>query len=129
MKTKTVEIEWRRLVQGGATCERCGDTGALLERLLQRLNAECRPRGVTVTLKTVALGPERIAESNQIRIDGHRLEQLQPQIVVGHNDCASCDELLGHPQDCPTVEVAGQSHDVPPAWLIRRGVCRSAGCC
>ncbi len=126
---KTVEIEWRRLVQGGATCERCGDTGALLEQLVQRLNTECRPRGVAVTLKTVALGPERIAESGQIRIDGHRLEQLQPQILVGQNNCASCSELLGQPQDCPTLEVAGQTHDVPPAWLIRQGVCLIAGCC
>jgi len=126
---KTVEIEWRRLVQGGATCERCGDTGALLGQLVERLNTECVPRGVGVRLKTIALGPERIAESNRIRIDGRLLEQLQPQIVVGHNDCPSCGELLGHPQDCPTVEVDGQTHDVPPAWLIRQAVCRSAGCC
>jgi hypothetical protein len=101
----------------------------LLEQLVERLNTECSPRGVRVTLKTIALGPERIAESNQIRIDGRLLEQLQPQIVIGQNDCPSCGELLGHPQDCPTVEVDGQSHDVPPVWLIRQGVCRSAGCC
>jgi hypothetical protein len=61
---KTVVIEWRRLVQGGATCKRCGDTG----------------------------------------------------------------DLLGHPQNCPTIEMDGQAHNVPPAWLIRLGVCRSAGC-
>lgn len=126
---KTVEIEWRRLLQGDATCERCGDTSALLEELVGRLNTECGPRGVTVTLRTIALGPERIAESNQIRIDGRLLEQLQPQIVVGQSDCPSCSELLGNPQDCPTIEVDGQTHDVPPAWLIRQGVCRVAGCC
>jgi ribosomal protein S27AE len=126
---KTVEIEWRRLLQNGATCERCGDTGTLLAELVERLNTECGPRGVRVTLKTIALGPERIAESNQVRIDGRLLEQLQSQIVVGHNDCPSCSELLGHPQDCPTVEVDGQTHDVPPPWLIRQGVCRVAGCC
>jgi ribosomal protein S27AE len=126
---KSVEIEWRRLLQGGATCERCGDTGALLAELVKRLNTECGPLGVRVTLKTIALGPERITESNHIRIDGRLLEQLQPQIVVGHNDCPSCGELLGHSRDCPTVEVDGQSHDVPPAWLIRQGVCKSAGFC
>jgi hypothetical protein len=126
---KTVKIEWRRLVQDGVTCERCGDTGALLERLVQRLNTGCRPRGVAVKLETVALGPERIAESNQIRIDGRLLEQWQPQIVVGQNDCPSCGELLGHPQDCPTIGIGDESHEVPPAWLIRQAVCRSAGCC
>ncbi len=126
---KTVEIEWRRLVQDGATCERCGDTGALLEQLVERLNAECRPRGVAVKLETVALGSEHIEESNQIRIDGRLLEQLQPQIVVGQNDCPSCGDLLGHTQDCPTIDVGDEIHEVPPAWLIRRAVCCSAGCC
>jgi hypothetical protein len=90
---------------------------------------ECRPHGVAVKLETVALGPERIAESNQIRIDGELLEQLQPQISVGQNDCSSCGELLGHPQDCPTIGVGDEIHEVPPAWLIRQAVCRSAGCC
>ncbi|MCG6900025.1 MAG: DUF2703 domain-containing protein [Gammaproteobacteria bacterium] len=126
---KTVEIEWRRLVQAATTCERCSDTGILLAELVERLNTECGPSGVRITLKTIALRPERITESNQIRIDGRLLEQLQPQMVVGHNDCVSCGELLGHPQDCPTVEVDGQAHDIPPAWLIRQAVCRSAGCC
>jgi hypothetical protein len=126
---KTVEIEWRRLVQGGATCQRCGDTGVLLKDLVERLNTECGPRGVRVTLRTIPLGPERIVESNQIRIDGRLLEQLQPQIIVGQNNCPSCGDLLGHPQDCPTIEVGDEIHEVPPAWLIRQGVCRSAGCC
>lgn len=129
MQTQTILIEWRRLLQDGATCARCGDTGALLEALVERLNAECAPRGVTVRLNTVALARGRIAESNRIRINGRPLEQWQPQIVVGRNDCPSCGELLGHPQDCPTIELDGQTHEVPPAWLIRRGVCRAAGCC
>jgi len=126
---KTVEIEWRRLVHKGATCQRCGDTGSLLEQLVERLNAECNPRGVTVVLQKVALGPGRIAESNRIRIDGRPLELLQPQVVIAHNDCSSCGELLGRPQECSAVEVDGRTHEVPPAWLIRQGVCVSAGCC
>jgi ribosomal protein S27AE len=126
---KTVEIEWRRLVQDGATCTRCGDTGALLEQLVERLNAECGPRGVTLALRKLALGPERIGESNQVRIDGQLLEQFEPRVIVGHNDCPSCGALLGHPQDCPTIEVGGQTREVPPPWLIRQGVCRAAGCC
>jgi hypothetical protein len=69
------------------------------------------------------------AESNQVRIDRQVLEQLQPHIVSGHNGCPCCVELPGHAQDCPTVEVAGETHEVPPAWLIRPGVCRNAGCC
>jgi hypothetical protein len=73
---KTVAIEWRRLVKDGATGERCGDTGATLRQLVARLDLECRPRGVAIVLKEVALDVERIAESNQIRIDGELLEQL-----------------------------------------------------
>jgi ribosomal protein S14 len=126
---KTVEIEWRRLVQGGATCERCGTTGDVLRQLVEQLNAECLQRGVAIVLKTVALGTERIAESNQILIDGQALEQLRPQIVIGRNNCRSCGRLLGQEQACRTLEFAGETHDVPPAWLIREAVCRSAGCC
>ena len=126
---KTVEIEWRRLVTDDATCERCGDTGALLEQLLDRLNRECRPRGVTITLGVVALGSGHIEASNQILIDGQPLEQLQPQIRIGQNDCPSCGELLGHPQACRTLELGGETLEVPPPWLIRQAVCRSAGCC
>jgi hypothetical protein len=126
---KTVELEWRRLVQDGATCERCSATGALLAEVVQRLNAECRPRGVRLELKTIALGSERNAESNQVRIGGRLLEPWQPQIIVGHNDCASCGELLGHPQQCLTVAVDGEVHEVAPAWVIRQAVCRAAACC
>jgi len=126
---KTVEIEWRHLVRNGATCARCGDTGAMLRHLVERLNTQCRPRNVSIMLKEIALGVERFAQSNQILIDGHLLEQLQPQIVVGQNDCPTCGELLGHAQACRTLEVAGEAHEVPPPWLIRRGVCQRAGCC
>ena len=126
---KTVEIEWRRLVRNGATCARCGDTGAVLRHLVDRLNTQCRPRNVSIMLKAVALGIERLAESNQILIDGQLLEQLQPQIVAGQNDCPSCGELPGHAQACRTLEAAGGTHEAPPPWLIRRGICQRAGCC
>ena len=89
---KTVEIEWRRLVKDGATCERCGDTGVVLRRLVERLNTECRPRGVAIVLKAGC--PGRRAH-RRIESDPDRwklLEQLQPRIVVGQNDCPSCGE-------------------------------------
>jgi hypothetical protein len=41
----------------------------------------------------------------------------------------ACGEPLGHAQDCPTVEVAGETHEVTPAWLIRQAVRRGAACC
>jgi hypothetical protein len=61
----TVEIEWRRLVRNGATCARCGDTGAVLRHLVDRLNTQCRPRNVSIMLKEVAPGIERLG--NPIR--------------------------------------------------------------
>lgn len=126
---KTVEIEWRRLVRNGATCARCGDTGAVLHHLVDRLNTQCRPRNVSILLKEITLDVERFTDSNRILIDGQLLEQLQPQIVVGQNDCPSCGELLAHALACRTLEVAGETHEVPPSWLIRQGVCQRAGCC
>ena len=125
---KTVEIEWRRLLQDGATCKRCGDTGEVLRQMVDRLNTKCRPRGVAIVLKAVALDTQHIAESNQLLIDGKPLDPLQPHIVVRQNECPSRGELRGR-EACRTLEVVGQTHDVPRPWLIRQGVCHSAGCC
>jgi hypothetical protein len=126
---KTIDIEWRHLVVNQVTCERCGDTGSLLQHLVAELNRECAPRGVRITLTETLLEPERIAESNQILINGQPLEASTPAIQVGSSDCTSCSELTGRDEQCRTFELEGQSFEVPPAYLIRAEVCRQGGCC
>ena len=126
---KTIDIEWRHLRVEGETCERCGDTGALLRELVANLNQECAPRGVQVTLTETPLGPESIQESNQVLINGKPLEASTPAIRVGSSACASCGDLTGRDEHCRTLELDGHSFEVPPAYLIRAEVCRLGGCC
>ena len=126
---KTIDIEWRHLVVDQATCERCSDTGLLLQQLVTDLNHECAARRVQVSLTETPLGPERISESNQVLINGRPLEVSAPTIRIGASNCRSCGELTGRDEQCRTVELEGQSFEVPPAYLIRAEVCRVGGCC
>jgi hypothetical protein len=126
---KTIDIEWRHLRVEGETCERCGDTGALLRELVANLNRECAPRGVKVTLTETPLGPESIQESNQVLIGGQPLEASTPAIQIGSSACASCGDLTGREASCRTLELGGESFEVPPAYLIRGEVCRLGQCC
>ena len=40
-------IVWKRLVKGGETCTRCGNTGRELEAAVAKLAASLRPLGIT----------------------------------------------------------------------------------
>lgn len=126
---KTIDIEWCHLRVEGETCERCGDTGAVLRELVANLNRECAPRGVKVTLTETPLGPESIQESNQVLIDGQPLEASTPAIQIGSSACTSCGELTGREESCRTLELGSESFKVPPAYLIRGEVCRLVRCC
>ncbi len=99
---KMIDIEWRHLQVEGETCERCGDTGALLRELVANLNRECEPRGVRVLLTEAPLGLEAIEQSNQVLIDGHPLEARVPNVSVGVSRCDSCGEF-----DRARVSLAG----------------------
>ena len=125
----TIDIEWRHLVVAEATCDRCGDTGALLRQLVAELNHECAPHQVNIRLTETPLGPERIAESNMVLINGRPLEAIVPTIQVGSSSCVSCGDLTGRDEQCRTLEISGQTFEVPPVYLIRAEVCRLAGCC
>ena len=120
---KMIDIEWRHLQVEGETCERCGDTGALLRELVANLNRECEPRGVRVLLTEAPLGLEAIEQSNQVLIDGHPLEARVPNVSVGVSRCDSCGELTGRDESCRTLELGGESFEVPPAFRIRGEVC------
>lgn len=126
---QTIDIEWRHLDVGGETCERCGDTGSMLRELVGAMNRECMPKGTSINLRETRLGPERIAESNIVLIDGQPLEAVQPAISVGVSSCGSCGDLTGRDEVCRTIEVDGKVHEVPPPYLIRNHICRIADCC
>ena len=125
----TILIEWRHLDVGGATCERCGDTGKELRQAVARLRAECAPAGVEIRFQETLLLPGQIAESNAILINGVPLETLLPQAQASASCCASCGDLTGQPEQCRTIVHLGREYETIPQELIRQAVCQVAGCC
>jgi hypothetical protein len=126
---KTIRIEWRRLVRGGETCERCHATGETLSRLVTEMNRECEPKGCRFVLEETGLEADSLPESNSLLIDGIRLEQALPGARVASSDCESCCELIGERVECRTVELGGFSYEALPEQLMRDAICRVAGCC
>jgi predicted RNA-binding Zn-ribbon protein involved in translation (DUF1610 family) len=126
---KTIVIEWLHLEVGGATCQRCGDTGVELAQAVERLQAECAHRGVEIIFRETLLDPEQIAKSNTILINGVALEQILPQAEAGANCCPSCGDLTGRSEECRTLVHLGQTYETIPQDLIRQAVCRIGGCC
>ncbi len=129
MHMETHIIEWKRLIRHSRTCDRCGDTGKTLRKVIRESNAGCGARGARFRLKTTRLPVSRVAESNSILIDGQPLEQIVPGVVVAETECNSCGELAGRPAQCRAVTVDGRTHDAVPAELIRSAICRVANCC
>ena len=126
---KQLTVEWQRLVENGDTCDRCQVTGDILHDTIERLNRECQARGWEIRLTETALGPESIANSNRILVDGKPLETFLPGAKNATNHCRSCSEMIGTQTQCRTLEWAGGSHETIPESLLRRAICRVAACC
>ena len=115
---KRLDIEWRHLLKGGRTCERCSDTGEAVDAAYRALAAELEPRGWCVTLRETPLTEEDIAESNTILLNGQPLELLLPGAHSASNCCASCGDLLGMPAMCRTIVHGGRMYEAIPRALI-----------
>ena len=126
---QTIVIEWLHLEVGGATCERCGDTGQELRQAVERLQAECAPRGVEILFRETRLNPRQINQSNTILINGVPLEQILPQAHASTSCCPSCSDLTGQAEQCRTLVHLGQTFETIPQDLVRQAVCKVAGCC
>jgi hypothetical protein len=124
---KTLTIKWQRLVEGGETCPRCGDTGMEVRRAAETLGRALAPLGIDVVLEEAELGLEEFKrqplESNRILIGGRPIEEW-PGGTAGQSPC--CD-VCG-PNDCRTLTVDGQTHEAIPADLVvRAGLLAAAG--
>lgn len=126
---KTIVIEWFHLEVGGATCQRCGDTGSELGRAVEDLRAECASKSVEILFRETLLAPNQIAKSNAILINGVPVEQILPHAEVSASCCPSCGDLTGRNEQCRTLVHLGQTYETIPRNLIRQAVCKVAGCC
>jgi hypothetical protein len=123
---RRLEIEWKHFAVGDATCERCGNTGEALRAALEELRQEFTPVGVKINLTETLLDKTRIAESNEIRMNGVLLEDLLAAGVVS-TDCPSCGTLAGESTCCRAIEIGDLRYeDIPPA-LIKKAAYRALG--
>lgn len=112
---KKIVVEWKHFDKNGATCERCSQTGKNLEQALF---------GLPVEFIETKLPESRMAESNQILIDGVLLEVLIHGAKAGENSCGSCGDLIGNPGycHCRTVNQGKEIHESIPISLIKQAI-------
>ena len=123
---KRLEIEWKHFAIGDATCERCGNTGEALRVALGELRSEFAPAGVKINLTETLLDKTRIAESNEIRMNGVLIEDLLAAGVVS-TDCPSCGTLAGESTCCRAIEVDNKRYEDIPADLIKTAAYHALG--
>jgi len=123
---KRLEIEWKHFAVGDATCERCGITSEELRTFVKELRHEFAPAGVKISLTETLLDKKRIAESNEIRMNGMLLEDLLAAGVVS-TDCPSCGTLAGESTCCRAIEIDDQRYEYIPAELIKKAAYLALG--
>ena len=123
---KRLEIEWKHFAVGNATCERCGNTGEALRTALEELRREFAPAGVKINLTETILNKTRIAESNEIRMNGVLLEDILGAGIVS-TDCPSCGILAGGSTCCRAIEIGNERYEEIPVGMIRQAAYRALG--
>lgn len=123
MEKKRITIEWRHLETERGTCERCSNTGAVLESVIEKLKKD----GVEPVFKEVKLDSSRLSESNLVIINGRSVEDLLGA-KTGSSDCPSCSDLVGEQSCCRTVITPdNQVHEALGETLILKAAKRAAG--
>jgi hypothetical protein len=125
-KYRRLEIEWKHFAVGDATCERCGNTGEALHTAIEELRREFAPAGVKINLTETVLNKTRIAESNEIRMNGVLLEDLLAAGVVS-TECPSCGTLAGESTCCRAIEIENERYEEIPVEMIKQAAYRALG--
>ena len=116
---KALPILWKRLVNDGETCDRCGSTQRNVASAVARLEAALQPLGIQPLLETQAIDDATFradpSESNRIWIAGKPLEEWLGASVGASACCSVCGDL-----PCRTVEVDGATFEAIPEDLIVR---------
>ncbi len=130
-----ITIKWQRLISNGETCERCRSTGSEVEKAVKKLQETFPKLGIKVELDKEKLTEEEFKKnpkaSNRIFVNDKLLENLI-DANVGESEC--CD-VCGQ-EECRTVIIDGEEHEVVPSQTIIKaalkeadGLLTSSGCC
>lgn len=123
---RRLEIEWKHFAVGDATCERCGKTGDSLKSVVEDLRREFGSAGVNINLTETLLDKTRMAESNEILMNGTLIEDLLAAGVVS-TDCPSCGTLAGESTCCRAIEIGDERYEDIPPEMIRKAAYRALG--
>lgn len=123
---KRLEIEWKHFAVGDATCERCGKTGESLTSVVENLRRKFAPAGVKINLTETLLDKTRIAESNEILMNGTKIEDLLAANVVS-TDCPSCGTLAGESTCCRAIGIGNELYEEIPPEMIWKAAYRALG--
>lgn len=125
-RIKRLEIVWKHFAVSDATCERRGETGDALQAVVAALQREFSPAGVKINLNETILDKTRIAESNEIRMNGMLLEDLLAAAVVS-TDCPSCGTLAGESTCCRAIEIGNERYEEIPPEMIKKAAYLALG--
>jgi hypothetical protein len=119
---KSMQILWKRLVKGGETCTRCGNTGRELEAAVAKLASALRPLGIEPVLETQEIDEAafklRTSESNRVWIAGKPIEEWLGADVGMSRCCSVCGD-----SECRTLEVGGRTYEaIPEELFIKAGL-------
>jgi len=123
---KRLEIAWKHFAVGDKTCERCGKTGDSLRTVVEELRREFSPHGVKINLTETILDKTRIAESNEVSMNGVLLEDLLAASVVS-TDCPSCGSLAGESTCCRAIEIGDERFEDIPPEMIKKAAYQALG--
>lgn len=116
---KPLPLVWKRLVNEGATCPRCGSTQQNVISAVAKLKTALHPLGIEPVLETQVMDDAAFranpSESNRIWIDGEPMEDWLGARPGSSPCCEVCGDL-----PCRTVEVDGITFDAIPEELIVR---------
>ena len=114
---KPLPILWKRLVDIGETCPRCGLTERNVRAAVDKLESALQPLGIYPVLETRAIDDatfrEAPAESNRIWIGGKPMEEWLGAQAGDSPCCEVCGDL-----PCRTMELHGQTYEAIPEDLI-----------
>lgn len=114
---KRLTILWKRLVDEGETCPRCGSTQHNIMAAIAKLEPALGPLGIEPVLETQTIDDATFraapAESNRIWIGGRPMEQWLGARAGNSPCCEVCGDL-----PCRTMEVDGQTYEAIPEELI-----------
>ena len=93
---KPLSIVWKRLVNEGETCPRCGSTHASVIAAVEKLEPALRPLGIEPVLETLVIDDATFhadpGESNRIWIAGKPLEEWLGARVGDSPCCTVCGD-------------------------------------